>query len=187
MEKHIATFAAHDVDFPMFLTLTEEDLQELGLSLGNRRKLSMVIAELRERDRQQRYLQSPVAHPHYQRAASPFQAYPPASDWAHSPFVSSPMSYAFGERARSPITGFGPGASPISIGGFDVFRGGIPYGSIHPTMTTGQIQGTEKQGPSSPLGVASTSTAYHLPVPRAFEGQRQQQSTKMHHDNDTKR
>ena len=50
MEQLAATFAANDIDIDVLPDLTDEDLRELGLSLGHRRRLLRAIAELsRER------------------------------------------------------------------------------------------------------------------------------------------
>src|SRR5713101_1602168 len=40
------TFAANDIDLDLLPDLSDEDLKELGLSLGHRRRLLRAIAEL---------------------------------------------------------------------------------------------------------------------------------------------
>src|SRR5437660_9088017 len=46
LEQHAETFAANDIDLDLLPDLTDEDLKELGLSLGDRRRLLRAIAEL---------------------------------------------------------------------------------------------------------------------------------------------
>jgi len=46
LEQHAETFAANDVDFDLLPSLSDDDLKELGLSLGHRRRLLRAIAEL---------------------------------------------------------------------------------------------------------------------------------------------
>lgn len=41
-------FARHDIAFDVLGSLADRDLEELGLSLGNRRRLLRAIATLRE-------------------------------------------------------------------------------------------------------------------------------------------
>lgn len=48
--KYAATFAEHDVDFRALPALSEQDLKELGVSLGHRRILQQAIATLPESD-----------------------------------------------------------------------------------------------------------------------------------------
>src|SRR5713101_4031309 len=43
--QHAETFAANDIDLDVLPDLTDEDLKELGLSLGHRRRLLRAIAE----------------------------------------------------------------------------------------------------------------------------------------------
>jgi hypothetical protein len=124
--------------------------------LGNRRKLTMVIAELREYQRQQRHQQqlfSPIPGP---SAISPMQAFPGSSrlgggEWGASPFASSPMSF-FGDQriTASPMTG--APHSPLRPTGFDAFRGASPT----PTHSMGQPAQLSRpyptQSPLSPFG-----------------------------------
>ena len=49
LEQHAETLAANDVDFDVLPELSDEDLKELGLSLGHRRRLLRAIAELPNR------------------------------------------------------------------------------------------------------------------------------------------
>src|ERR1700694_5466491 len=50
LEQLADTFAANDIDLEILPDLSDEDLKELGLSLGHRRRLLRAIAELpRER------------------------------------------------------------------------------------------------------------------------------------------
>jgi hypothetical protein len=45
LSKYVAVFEEQDVDFPMFLTLTDNDLKEIGVKLfGPRRKMTTAIA-----------------------------------------------------------------------------------------------------------------------------------------------
>jgi class 3 adenylate cyclase/tetratricopeptide (TPR) repeat protein len=46
LEQLVATFAANDIDLDLLPELGDEDLKELGLSLGHRRRLLRAIAEL---------------------------------------------------------------------------------------------------------------------------------------------
>src|SRR5882724_1603914 len=46
LEQLAETFAANDIDLDLLPELTDEDLKELGLSLGHRRRLLRAIAEL---------------------------------------------------------------------------------------------------------------------------------------------
>src|SRR5437764_12323070 len=46
LEQHAETFAANDIDLDVLPELSDEDLKELGLSLGHRRRLLRAIAEL---------------------------------------------------------------------------------------------------------------------------------------------
>ena len=48
--KYAATFAENDVDFRALPALSEQDLKELGVSLGHRRILQQAIATLPESD-----------------------------------------------------------------------------------------------------------------------------------------
>jgi class 3 adenylate cyclase/tetratricopeptide (TPR) repeat protein len=50
LEQHAESFAANDIDLDVLPDLSDQDLKELGLSLGHRRRLLRAIAELfRER------------------------------------------------------------------------------------------------------------------------------------------
>jgi hypothetical protein len=49
LAKYKEVFSANDVDFEMFLTLTEQDLKELGVSLGARRKMKLAISEIKQK------------------------------------------------------------------------------------------------------------------------------------------
>jgi hypothetical protein len=44
--KHSETFRANDIDFDVLPALGEDELKELGLSLGDRKRLLRAIAEL---------------------------------------------------------------------------------------------------------------------------------------------
>ncbi len=46
LEQHAEIFAANDIDLDILPELSDEDLKELGLSLGHRRRLLRAIAEL---------------------------------------------------------------------------------------------------------------------------------------------
>src|SRR6266403_3316210 len=46
LEQHAEIFAANDIDLDVLPELSDEDLKELGLSLGHRRRLLRAIAEL---------------------------------------------------------------------------------------------------------------------------------------------
>src|SRR5438445_13420989 len=46
LAQHAETFAASDIDLDVLPDLSDEDLKELGLSLGHRRRLLRAIAEL---------------------------------------------------------------------------------------------------------------------------------------------
>lgn len=48
LAKYKQTFSSNDVDFEMFLTLTEQDFKELGVSLGARRRMNLAIGEIRQ-------------------------------------------------------------------------------------------------------------------------------------------
>ncbi len=45
LEQHAETFAANDIDLDLLPDLSDEDLKELGLSLGHRRRLLRAISE----------------------------------------------------------------------------------------------------------------------------------------------
>src|SRR5262245_9364722 len=45
--EHAARFAEQNIDFAVLPDLTEQDLKELGLSVGHRRKLLRAAAELK--------------------------------------------------------------------------------------------------------------------------------------------
>ena len=45
LEQHAESFAANDIDLDVLPDLSDEDLKELGLSLGHRRRLLRAIAE----------------------------------------------------------------------------------------------------------------------------------------------
>jgi hypothetical protein len=45
LERYADAFEAHDIDFDILSELTEHDLEKLGVSLGNRRRLVKAIAE----------------------------------------------------------------------------------------------------------------------------------------------
>jgi SAM domain (Sterile alpha motif) len=45
LEQYADAFEANDIDFDILSELTEHDLEKLGLSLGNRRRLVKAIAE----------------------------------------------------------------------------------------------------------------------------------------------
>ena len=49
LEQHAETLAANDIDFDVLPERSDEDLKELGLSLGRRRRLLRAIAELPNR------------------------------------------------------------------------------------------------------------------------------------------
>ena len=49
LERYVQGFAANDVDLEVIRLLSDSDLAELGVSLGNRRKLLKAIAELNSR------------------------------------------------------------------------------------------------------------------------------------------
>ena len=48
LAHHARTFADNAIDFDVLADLSEDDLKELGLSLGDRRRLQRAIAELSE-------------------------------------------------------------------------------------------------------------------------------------------
>ena len=48
-EQYADAFEANDIDFDILPELTERDLERLGLSLGNRRRLLKAIAVARGR------------------------------------------------------------------------------------------------------------------------------------------
>jgi class 3 adenylate cyclase/tetratricopeptide (TPR) repeat protein len=48
LAKHSETFRSHDIDFDVLPALDENELKELGLSLGDRKRLLRAIAELSE-------------------------------------------------------------------------------------------------------------------------------------------
>ena len=45
MSEYAQLFAENDIDVPVLRHLTDQDLKELGISLGHRRKLLAAIAE----------------------------------------------------------------------------------------------------------------------------------------------
>src|ERR1700724_3825987 len=45
LAQHAETFAANDIDLDVLPELSDEDLKELGLSLGQRRRLQRALAE----------------------------------------------------------------------------------------------------------------------------------------------
>jgi class 3 adenylate cyclase len=45
LEQYAETFAANDIDFDVLPELSDQDLKELGLSLGHRRRLQRALAE----------------------------------------------------------------------------------------------------------------------------------------------
>jgi hypothetical protein len=46
MSEYAQRFAENDIDVPVLRHLTDQDLKELGISLGHRRKLLAAIAEM---------------------------------------------------------------------------------------------------------------------------------------------
>lgn len=86
LAKYKEVFIENDVDFEMFLTLTEQDLKELGVSLGARRKMNLAIAEIKRRrlgmnfKDQQRSLQ--------------IRTVPPVGDSASGHLLSAPARQA---------------------------------------------------------------------------------------------
>ena len=46
LAQHIQTFAKHDIDFNILPELTDQDLKELGISLGHRKRLHKAIAAM---------------------------------------------------------------------------------------------------------------------------------------------
>jgi len=48
MSEYAARFAEHRIDFPVLRDLTDQDLKDLGVVLGDRRKLLRAIAELND-------------------------------------------------------------------------------------------------------------------------------------------
>ena len=46
LERYAAAFAANDIDVTVLRHLTDADLENIGVSLGHRRKLLAAIAEL---------------------------------------------------------------------------------------------------------------------------------------------
>jgi class 3 adenylate cyclase len=51
MSEYTQRFAENDIDFAVLRDLTDQDLKELGVSLGHRRKLLRAIAELNGGDK----------------------------------------------------------------------------------------------------------------------------------------
>ena len=49
MSEYAQRFAENDIDFAILRDLTDQDLKEIGVSLGHRRKLLRAIAELTSR------------------------------------------------------------------------------------------------------------------------------------------
>ena len=47
LEKYAEVFARHDIDLDVAPSLSEQDLEKLGLSLGHRRKFLAAVAKLR--------------------------------------------------------------------------------------------------------------------------------------------
>jgi hypothetical protein len=47
LEKYAEVFARHDIDLEVVPSLSEQDLEHLGLSLGHRRKFLAAVAKLR--------------------------------------------------------------------------------------------------------------------------------------------
>jgi class 3 adenylate cyclase len=50
LAQHAETFAANDIDLDVLPELSDEDLKELGLSLGHRRRLQRALAERKSED-----------------------------------------------------------------------------------------------------------------------------------------
>ena len=50
MSEYAERFAENDIDASVLPHLTDQDLKELGVSLGHRRKMLAAISELRGRD-----------------------------------------------------------------------------------------------------------------------------------------
>src|SRR5215472_17629829 len=50
LAQHAETFAANDIDLDVLPELSDEDLKELGLSLGHRRRLQRALAERTSED-----------------------------------------------------------------------------------------------------------------------------------------
>src|SRR5437764_5435575 len=48
LQKYAALFAEHEIDFDLLRLLTEEDVRELGLPIGTRRKVLSALRELRD-------------------------------------------------------------------------------------------------------------------------------------------
>ena len=57
MSEYAQRFAENDIDFSVLSDLTDQDLKELGVSLGHRRKMLRAIAELNGRECPLRKLQ----------------------------------------------------------------------------------------------------------------------------------
>lgn len=70
LEKYEDCFTNEEIDLETFLTMSEDDLREIGIStLGSRRKLQIAISEIRklqqEQTRQQPPVQRDVQHAHH--------------------------------------------------------------------------------------------------------------------------
>jgi SAM domain (Sterile alpha motif) len=67
LEQYADAFEANDIGIDILPELSERDLEQLGLSLGNRRRLLKAVAgraaeaEVRSRNRPRRPLQTPSA------------------------------------------------------------------------------------------------------------------------------
>ena len=48
MSEYAQRFAENDIDFAVLRDLTDQDLKDLGVSLGHRRKMLRAIAELND-------------------------------------------------------------------------------------------------------------------------------------------
>lgn len=69
LNKYKQVMQEHEVDFDMFLQLTEADMRELGIPMGPRKKMTQAIAEIRLHRALDNSVQSAiVASPRHQRA-----------------------------------------------------------------------------------------------------------------------
>ena len=93
LSEYAQRFAENDIDFTILPDLTDQDLKDLGVSLGHRRKLLRAIANLETSDRGTRAntVVSPGAPlPPADRAADASQPAPPgASSLHYSPVIST--------------------------------------------------------------------------------------------------
>ena len=133
LAKYKITFLNNDVDFETFLSLTEEDMKELGVSLGARRRLTTAIAEIKARrameSQSARFPASPLAAGLGGGIPTGQDVWGSSGNWSKFSLYSAPVDRP--AHLRTLTGNFVP--SPISpsknIGFVDFVPDGTPLGS----------------------------------------------------------